>query len=137
MGTRARIGIENADGTITSIYTHWDGYPDHHWPILKECYNNPDKVKALMDLGDLSVLAEEIGETHNFDKAPEGVCNAYVRDRGEVEAVSVTHKAEEWPDYGQEFEYLFTRTGWKWRPTLRMEKYGEDCSWKDTYVPEK
>ena len=28
MGTRARIGLELKDGSVLSVYHHWDGYPE-------------------------------------------------------------------------------------------------------------
>ena len=28
MATRSRIAIELSDGTVKSVYCHWDGYPD-------------------------------------------------------------------------------------------------------------
>jgi hypothetical protein len=83
MGTRARIAIANDDGTFESIYTHWDGYPSHHGVILRQHYTDPAKVRALIALGDLSSLDNEIGTQHSFDSAPLGECNAYGRDRGE------------------------------------------------------
>lgn len=33
MATRSRIGIENQDGTVTSVYCHWDGYPENNGRI--------------------------------------------------------------------------------------------------------
>ena len=47
MGTRARIGRINPSGSITSIYTHWDGYPSHHLPILTQYYATAYRVAAL------------------------------------------------------------------------------------------
>jgi len=127
MGTRARIGLRNPDNTVTSIYTHWDGYPEHHWPILTQHYNTIDRVRALLALGDLSILDENIGEKHDFDSAPEGVCTAYGRDRGEKNVDACLHAPEEWPDSGQEFEYVFDGERWLWRqPNGRG-------GWKKTY----
>lgn len=93
MGTRANIVRKNADGSFDSIYTHWDGYPEHHAPILLEHYNTPQRVAMLLELGDLSSLGAKIGDKHDFHSCPEGVCNAYGRDRGE-ENTSVRH----WPN---------------------------------------
>lgn len=84
MGTRATIARKNKDGSFDSIYTHWDGYPEHHAPILLEHYSAEEKVQALMDLGALSSLDVSIGEKHYFNDPPEGQCNAYGRDRGEA-----------------------------------------------------
>lgn len=83
MGTRSQIGILESDGSVTSIYCHWDGYVEHHGPILRDHYKTEEKVRALLAIGDISVLGAEIGEKHDFDAAPKGVCDAYGRDRGE------------------------------------------------------
>jgi len=111
--------VENDDGTVTSIYTHFDGYPEGHVPILTEHYAKPEKVAALMELGDLSMLAEELGEKHDFESRDEELrnqCLAYGRDRGEEDVASRTHEVDDWPDYGQEFEYLFRDGAWLMRP---------------------
>ena len=89
MATRSHIGVKNVDGTIDFVYCHWDGYPENNGKILVNHYQDMDKVNALMKLGDLSSLGEEIGWKHDFDKWVNGQCNAYGRDRGEKN-VSVT-----------------------------------------------
>jgi len=85
MSTRARIGIMNANGSISSIYTHNDGYPSHHAPILLGHYNTPDKIRELLHLGNLSSLGKEIGQAHAFeDHSQPNWCTAYRRDRDEA-----------------------------------------------------
>lgn len=83
MGTRSRIGILEPDGTVTYIYCHLDGYMDHHGPILLNHYKSEEKVRALIVLGGISRLGEEIGEKHDFDNPPKNTCNVYGRDRGQ------------------------------------------------------
>ena len=39
MATRARIGLELKDGSVLSVYHHWDGYPEWLGRILKTHYN--------------------------------------------------------------------------------------------------
>jgi hypothetical protein len=115
MSTRARVGIENADGTITSIYTHYDGYPEHHAPILLENYATEESLRALLALGDLSSLGPELGEKHDFDEPHDVHPNwskAYDRDRGEDNVAAVTHPLDEWPDYSQEYEYVLRDARW-------------------------
>jgi len=85
MATRSRIAKEQADGTVKSIYCHWDGYPSNNGKLLLEHYQDPQKVDALIALGSISSLAPEVepkGE-HSFDRPEEGVVVAYHRDRGE------------------------------------------------------
>ena len=83
MGTRSTIALEYADGTVDQIYCHWDGYLDWNGKMLAEHYTDPFKVRQLMDLGDMSSLQPCIGTQHAFEKAPEGECTFYKRDRNE------------------------------------------------------
>ena len=87
MGTRSHIGKKFQDGTIKYIYCHFDGYPEHNGAILKEHYIDEAKVDALLELGDLSILGEEIGEQQDFNNISthnDEWCLAYGRDRGET-----------------------------------------------------
>lgn len=116
MGTRSRIAIENKDGTIESIYCHWDGYPSNNGKILKEHYTTEEKIRELINLGDLSSLGPEIGEQHPFDSRDDTVCTAYGRDRGEDEVdkvVSFDVAALSKIDDGAVYQYLYTKDG-KW-----------------------
>ena len=92
MSTRSNIVRENLDGSFDLIYCHWDGYPSNNGKLLIQHYTDPAKIDALLRLGDLSSLAPEIGEKHDFDKPIDGVCNFYGRDRGES-GVNVKHYA--------------------------------------------
>lgn len=56
MSTRSRIGIENPDGTIRSVYSHFDGYLAGVGAILLEHYQSREKINGLLDLGDISSL---------------------------------------------------------------------------------
>lgn len=130
MSTNARIGIERpAANGITSIYTHWDGYPSHHGILLLDHYDTREKVEALIALGDLSILNKDLGQQHDFDARYDDPvsgswCRAYGRDRGETDVAAVGHGYDDWPDSGQEYEYLFTRDGWKWREATYQEDDG-------------
>ena len=121
MATRSTIAIQNADGTVTGIYCHWDGYLSYNGRILKENYNTEAKVRELIALGQLSALGETIGEKVDFNNAPDGQCIAYGRDRGEIDSYAETFNT--WTDLlnlsGQEYNYLFVPDeGW------RVEYYG-------------
>ena len=117
MSTRGNIGIVNADGTIRCIYTHWDSYPSNNGKLLLEHYTDPAKINALLDLGDISSLDEEIGEKHDFDKFEGKVVNAYGRDRGKdgIEAHVCANKADflAWCD--NSYAYLFEGGKWFYR----------------------
>jgi len=83
MSTRSSISRQNIDGSFDLIYCHWDGYPSHNGRILYQHYQSPEKIAALLTLGDLSILGEMIGEKHAFESRKENWCTAYGRDRGE------------------------------------------------------
>ena len=53
MSTNARIGIKLEDGTILSAYHHWDGYPEWLGVTLKTQYNKKEKVRELIDGGNM------------------------------------------------------------------------------------
>jgi hypothetical protein len=132
MGTRSQIGIENADGTVTGIYCHWDGYPSYNGRLLVGHYATEDRVRELIALGDISSLNEEIGEKHPFDtyhlkeaeKDPrwEKWTTAYGRDRGETDCgAEVYHNADYFFNNfrmgGTEYAYLFRNGVWYVRNT--------------------
>jgi len=56
MSTRSTISKVNQDGTITSIYCHWDGYYSNNGKLLLENYNDEKKIDELLSLGSLSSL---------------------------------------------------------------------------------
>ena len=55
-GTRGQFGIIDKNGKITSVYTHYDSYPEYMLPIIKKGYKNASKVKQVIDKGDNSGL---------------------------------------------------------------------------------
>ena len=138
MATRSRIGIENEDGTVSSVYCHWDGYPSHNGKVLIAHYSDREKLKELIDLGAISSLKENVSpiepiediigvrmlkgfkvipkSVHTFDTPQEGVTIAYHRDRGEeLQEARIDDSIEAYAesDY-EEFGYVFTRDNeWK------------------------
>jgi hypothetical protein len=118
MGTRSTIAIENADGTVTGIYCHWDGYLSNNGRILAENYTDEAAVRELIALGDLSCLGESIGVRVDFNDydSHNGQCVAYGRDRGEknVEARVFNSHADLIEQAGQEYDYLFVPSTGTW-----------------------
>jgi hypothetical protein len=94
MSTPCLIAIATAKG-YRSILCQSDGYPSGVGRVLLEHYCHVRQIRALLRLGDLSVLGEQLGEKHDFDwvgKVLAGqiacdprvrMCRAYGRDRGE------------------------------------------------------
>ena len=115
MSTRSRIGRKNADGTITSIYCRFDGYPEGVGAMLAKHYTDPAKVDALMALGDiegLNVECQNPPDGHSYDAPAKGHTVAYGRDRGEDGVDALTHAGDKWPRSGQDYTYLFDGETW-------------------------
>ncbi len=86
MATRARIGIENEDGSITTSYHHWDGYPAGLGFNLVNNWADEDLLGAAIALGDASHWADTIGSKTDFDCRDDNYYKQnvyYNRDRGE------------------------------------------------------
>ena len=87
MSTRSRIALKTGPNECLAIYVHFDGYVDHHGPILLNHYATRERVEALLALGDLSGLGAELGDKQDFDDRStqrDNWCLAYGRDRGET-----------------------------------------------------
>ena len=134
MVTRSTIGVLNTDGSVTAVYCHWDGYPEHNGKILMENYTTEEKVRELIGLGSISSLGSKIGEQHPFSKfelkqeAPdfdelmamyaksesEGWTTFYGRDRGESDVRANTYDNVEQfvSEFGEEYNYLFINGTW-------------------------
>ena len=123
MATRSNIGIVNSDGSVTGIYCHWDGYPENNGKLLLNHYNNTAIVYELMDLGNLSYLAENLycdNNSHSFNNPADKVCVAYGRDRGEKNEESRSfNNISEFEKYANntaaDYQYLFNDNKWTYR----------------------
>jgi len=66
-------------------------------------------LQLLMEQGDMSSLAPNIGTQHAFEKAPEGECTFYKRDRNESGTGAKRFKdfQEYWREHQyEEYEYI-------------------------------
>ncbi len=123
MATRSRIGIELKDGSILSVYCHWDGYPEFNGVKLKEHFNTRAKVSQLIDGGDISALWTNVG-WDNETLPTTGPL--YYSTRGEVTEPRHDKDLAEYLQNGEEFAYLYTQSGeWLCYDT---------CQWHDSYM---
>lgn len=109
MATRSRIGLELTDGSILSIYCHWDGYPKFNGVKLVEHFNTVEKVKELIDLGDISCLWTNEG--WNNETLPEVGPLPYSA-RGEDVPPRHDANLNKYISNGEEYAYLFTNGEW-------------------------
>lgn len=119
MSTRSTISILKEDGSVEQIYAHWDGYISNNGVILFNYYQDNQKVKELINLGNLSSLQPEIypTEDHSYDKPQSKVTIFYERDRGEDNA-----KAEKFDNLKsflkeaelESYDYIYKEKNKKW-----------------------
>ena len=84
MATRARIGLELQDGSILSVYHHWDGYPEWLGKTLTTHYNSKELVTELIDGGDMSSCwTTERWSNDLLDRHKEEYGPQYYSQRGE------------------------------------------------------
>lgn len=129
MATRSAIGYKTTNGKIRAVYAHWDGYPEHNGAILNKHYTDFAKVTALVEMGDISSLGEQIGEKHPFSQFGTDISDEewnakfgnmttfYGRDRGESnietrEFDSVAAFVEHYASACCEYYYLFNGEDW-------------------------
>ena len=85
MSTNSRIGIRLEDGSILSVYHHWDGYPEWLGVTLKQQYNTREKIEELIDGGNMSCCYTQSGwEIEDEEKLKDLPYKPlYYTDRGE------------------------------------------------------
>ena len=132
MATRSTIAFENADGTILQIYCHFDGYLDGVGATLKKHYTDPDKIKALMALGSVSILAPSIEcpEGHSYDNSVNGYTVFYNRDRGEDDCDVELHSSyNDWLlGYNmEEYNYIFRHDSQDWQVACKEDSVTFSC----------
>ena len=121
MATRGRIGIELKDGSILSIYSHWDNYPEFNGVKLVEHFNSYKKASDLIDGGDISCLWTNAG--WNNETLPV-TGPLYYSSRGDVTEPRLDQTLDEYLSNGEEYAYLFANGEWVCYDT---------CDWHDNY----
>ena len=115
MSTRARIGIELKNGSVLSVYHHWDGYPEWLGRILKTHYNTRQKAAELIDGGDMSCAwTNERWSNDLLDRHREEYGPNYYSYRGEDCPPRLDADLVEYllPDNSEEFAYVFRNSEW-------------------------
>ena len=66
MSTRAMIGYLSPGGSVTGIYSHWDGYPTGLGTNLMKFYGNPKRILHLIEGGDVSAIDWDTGQSLHY-----------------------------------------------------------------------
>ena len=108
MATRSRIGYVLSDDSIVSVYHHWDGYPEWLGVTLNEHYNEDEKVRELIDGGNMSSCWSDTDDSgEKVDPHPEYY-------GGDDEAPKHFQTLSDLAEYdcGEEFLYLWFMNTW-------------------------
>lgn len=120
MATRSTIAVEHADGTVSQVYCHWDGYLTHNGQILVDHYDTQKKAELLVFLGSMSSLRPKCipdpAKTHSSINPQDDVTTYYSRDNGEPFV-----KPSHYPTVDnykrnlqcEEYDYFFTEGQWE------------------------
>ena len=104
-GTRSQIGKIKKNGKITTVYMHYDGYPDHMLPTIKKGYRDGKAVDLLLKKGGGSGLEADpskikfYGDKTTIDGNMKDT-ESFVKDAAN--------------DGGAEFIYLYSERDSKW-----------------------
>ena len=116
MGTRSRIGTELSDGSVLSVYCHWDGYPEFNGKVLRQYYNTTEKVSNLINGGNISSLHTNVGWSN--ETLPE-TGPQYYTSRGETLEQNEPEVSSDFGEYlkmsdqcGEEYSYIFSDGEW-------------------------
>lgn len=130
MSTRSAIGLEYEDSSVRAIYCHFDGHLYSVGQCLAQHWSTPERVTALLELGDLSSLGKKLGGSQRFRPLlghKEDYCVAYGRDRGDTGTEAMRFANAE--DYRVRSEgihdgycYLMRKDG-SWEVSLHREEF--------------
>ena len=122
MATRARIGLELKDGSVLSVYHHWDGYPEWLGRKLNQHFTTKEQVTELIDGGDMSSCWTNCG-WQNETRSVTGPL--YYSERGEDLAPRHDETMTEFMNNGEEYGYIFQNGEWFCYDTK---------TWSDTFA---
>ena len=112
MSTRARIGLELKNGSVLSVYHHWDGYPEWLGRILNTHYNSRSLAEELIDGGDMSSCWTD----SRWDDSADGSYGPeYYSQRGEDCPPRLDKDLCEYllPNNSEEYAYVFRNGEWE------------------------
>lgn len=122
MATRGRIGVQLTDGSILSVYCHYDNYPEFNGVKLQEHFNSRDAATELIDGGNISCLWTNAGWNNEVLPA---TAPLYYSSRGEDCPPRIDANLGKYLADGEEYAYLFANGKWVCYDTK---------DWSETYL---
>ena len=107
MSTRSTIAVNHADGTVSQIYCHFDGYLDNNGVILLQHYTTQQLAEQLVSGGDMSALeySPQQCEYHTL--------------RGEAMHIQTFTSITDYKRFGQDEEYNYLWDSDQWMVRCR------------------
>ena len=105
-GTRGQFGKIDKSGNITSVYTHYDSYPENMLPIIKKSFKNGKNVDDVLSKGANSGLSTDISKINFYNDGTENTT-------GSIKNIDNYLKDAD-RDGGAEFVYLWDEKSKKW-----------------------
>lgn len=116
MATRGTISIEREDGSIQTVYSHWDNYLSCNGKLLAENYKTREAVEKLIAGGQISSLGSYVADgPKSFNRIDEKDGDDYTvfySYRGEpVDFINTWGSFDDYERNQQfeEYNYLFTK----------------------------
>jgi len=105
-GTRGQFGKIDKKGNITSVYTHYDSYPENMLPIIKKSFKGGKNVDNVIDKGANSGLDADISKINFYN-------DGSINTTGSIKNIDNYLKDVD-RDGGAEFVYLWDEKSKKW-----------------------
>ena len=103
--------MELSDGSILSIYSHYDNYPAWAGRILRTHYNTREKVEELVDGGDVSCLWTDKDWDGNEWSDCKYQALTYAM-RGQDCPPRIDKNMKVFLAFGEEYSYIFRNGEW-------------------------
>lgn len=113
-GTRGQFGKIDKAGNITSVYTHYDSYPENVLPIIKKSFKGGKNVDTVIDKGANSGLDANISKINFYGDGTEAT-------KGSVKKIDQYLKNAA-DDGGAEYVYLWDEGSKTW---MMADIYGD------------
>ena len=104
-GTRSQIGKIKKNGKISTVYMHYDGYPDHMLPTIKKGYKDGKAVDTLLKKGGGSYLEVNVDDIKFYGDKTTTDGNMKDTEKFVKDAAN---------NGGAEFIYLYSERDSKW-----------------------
>ena len=114
-GTRSQFGKIDKKGNISSVYIHYDGYPENMKSIIMKGYKNVKNVDKVISKGGASSLETSPAKMRFYNDAASDATTGY----NAKDMFRYLNDMEN--DAGAEYVYLYDERDGKWK----MSSYGE------------